>query len=221
MRLLIKSLNLKSLISFLCRETSLTLICGAFIPIWGHQKSYKYRSQINKNYNCSEWSGWRQCSAMWSRKPSTMSFMIRITERWKLDKSRFFPNFDKFTTKNYNMANISDLGQTHVGVKGAGDVEPKQWPILLCHPLSSTRQKQRLCTAGIFLEFSDTFWNIVVLFYIFHWFFAPWQNLTLFTSSLFVAIWSSFDVQRSWLQTGSESYIINHRWNWKPYEIKC
>ena len=71
------------------------------------------------------------------------------------------------------------------------------------------------------MEFSGTFWNIVVLFYIFHWFFAPWQNLTLFTSSLFVAIWSSFDVQRSWLQTGSESYIINHRWNWKPYEIKC
>ena len=71
------------------------------------------------------------------------------------------------------------------------------------------------------MEFSGTFWNIVVLFYIFHWFFAPWQNLTLFTSSLFVAIWSSFDVQRSWLQTGSESYIINHRWNWKPHEIKC
>ena len=59
------------------------------------------------------------------------------------------------------IADISDLGQTHAGVKRAGDVEPKQRPVLLCHPLSCARQKQRLCTAG-------TFSNFLVLFETFY-----------------------------------------------------
>ena len=42
-----------------------------------------------------EWFGWRRCSVMSSRKSSTMSFMIQITERWKtLDKTGFWTNLE-------------------------------------------------------------------------------------------------------------------------------
>ena len=44
--------------------------------------------------------------------------------------------------------NVSDLGQAHARVEGAGDVEPQQRPLLLRHPLSCPREKSRLCAAG-------------------------------------------------------------------------
>ena len=78
--------------------------------------------------------------------------MIRITERWSLDETGCCAKNGQIRIKL--RINISDLGQTHAGVKRAGDVEPEQRPVLLRHPLSSTRQKQRLCTAGIFGTFT-------------------------------------------------------------------
>lgn len=77
--------------------------------------------------------------------------MIRITERWSLDETGCCAKNGQIRIKL--RINISDLGQTHAGVERAGDVEPEQRPVLLRHPLSSTRQKQRLCTAGIFGTF--------------------------------------------------------------------
>ena len=40
------------------------------------------------------------------------------------------------------------MGQAHAGVKGAGDVEPEQRPLLLRNPLSGPCQKQRFCSPG-------------------------------------------------------------------------
>ena len=50
------------------------------------------------------------------------------------------PKMDKFKLRiRITTVAISDLGQTHAGVKRAGDVEPEQRPVLLRHPLSSPR----------------------------------------------------------------------------------
>ena len=112
-------------------------------------------------WNILEWSAWRRCSVTWSQRPSMTSCMILITERCGIKQKTRFAKFwksnwwSKLWEKIQEMykrlwlkLKTSDMGQAHAGVKGAGDVEPEQRPLLLRNPLSGPCQKQRFCSPG-------------------------------------------------------------------------
>ena len=178
-------------------------------------------------WNFLEWSAWRRSSVTWSQRPSMTSCMILITERCSIKQEnqickivetlmiKTLKKVQEIRDCNWNWklwkshgAKLQTWDKHMLESKELGMLNPNNdlsyYAIHCPAPVKNRDFVLQVISHHVFLRYFPWYFSVtrvhllsVFLMELFHLHFHIY-----FTNIL---------IQRSWLQTPSESYIINHR----------